>query len=189
MRATLTTRRFSVDEYYRMAEAGILDPGERVELIEGEIVRMAAIGSRHASCVNRLNRLLGRLVGDRAAVRIQSPVRLSEMSEPEPDVALVRPRADDYASAHPGPADVLLLIEVADATEGLDRTVKGPLYARAGIREYWLVDLPGDRMVVHREPGEGGYGRGSVHSRSEALRPDAFPDLEVAIADVLPPGP
>lgn len=126
MQATLTTRRFNVHEYHRMAEAGILDPTERVELIEGEIVRMAVIGSRHASCVKRLNRLLTPLVGDRALVQIQDPVRLSEISEPEPDVALLRPRADDYASAHPGPADVLLLIEVADTTEGLDRTVKGP---------------------------------------------------------------
>jgi len=188
MQAILTTRRFNVDEYYRMAEAGILDPNERVELIEGEIVRMAAIGSRHASCVNRINRLLVPLVGDRALVQIQGPVRLSDMSEPEPDVALLRPRADDYASAHPGPADVLLVIEVADTTEGLDRAVKGPLYARAGIREYWLVDLAGDRITVHRKPGEGGFGRVSVHGRSETVRPEAFPDLEVAISDVLPPG-
>lgn len=107
MPATTTTRRFTADEYYRMAEAGILAPGERVELIEGEIVRMAAIGSRHAACVTRLARHIMVEAGDRAAVRIQSPLGLDQHSEPEPDVALVRPRPDDYAASHPGSGDVL----------------------------------------------------------------------------------
>jgi len=186
VQALATPRRFTVDEYYRMAEVGILDPRERVELIEGEIVRMAAVGSRHAGCVKRLNRLFSRGVGDQALVQIQDPVRLSDLSEPEPDVALLRPREDDYTASHPGPDDVLLLIEVADTTVAYDREVKGPLYAAAGIPEYWLFDLPGERVEVHREPGEDGYARLRVHGRGATLRPAALPELEVPLEEVLP---
>jgi Uma2 family endonuclease len=139
--ATVTTRRFSVDEYHRMAEAGVLQPTERVELIEGKIVQMAAIGSRHAECVDRLNRILVQGIEDRGTVRVQNPVRLSDHSEPEPDIALVRPRPEGYADRHPGPDDALLIVEVADTTLTLDREVKMPLYARAGIPECWTVDL------------------------------------------------
>lgn len=115
-RAILKTRRFTVDEYYRMAEAGILGEDDRVELLKGEIVEMSPIGKEHAACVNRLNDLLHRLCGSRAHVRIRSPVRLDRFGEPRPDVALVHPRADYYAAGHPEPADVLLLIEVADTS-------------------------------------------------------------------------
>ncbi|TVR60400.1 MAG: Uma2 family endonuclease [Gemmatimonadales bacterium] len=186
MQTTLTTRRFTVHEYYRMAEAGILAPGERVELIEGEIVQMAAIGSRHAGCVNRLTRLLMEASGNRAVVAIQNPVRLSQISEPEPDVAILRPRPDQYADAHPGPGEVLLIIEVADTTLDLDRGVKALLYAGAGIAEYWLVDLPGERVEVRREPGEEGYGEVTTHQRGEVLRPLGLPGAEVAVDAILP---
>jgi Uma2 family endonuclease len=187
MPATLTTRRFNVDEYYRMAEVGILDPAERVELIEGEIVRMAAIGSRHASCVMRTVRLLSRLVGDRATVQSQNPVRLGETSEPQPDVTLLVPRPDDYASAHPTPPQVLLAVEVSDTTAGFDREVKAPLYARAGVRELWLVDLMADRIEVYREPAADGYRRVSTRDRAEVLQVGALPDLALAVSDILPP--
>jgi Uma2 family endonuclease len=186
MPATVTTRRFTVDEYYRMVEAGILGSGERVELIEGEIVQMAAIGSRHAGCVNRLNRFLVGSLGDQALVTVQNPVRLSDLSEPEPDIAVVRPRADDYAGAHPGPGDVLLLVEVADATTAFDREVKARLYARAKVPEYWLVDLPEDEIEVYREPVGGSYEDLSRQGRGDVLRPVSFPELDVPVAEVLP---
>lgn len=187
MPATLKTRRFTVDEYYRMAAVGILDPHERVELIEGEIVQMAAIGSRHAECVDRLARLFIRGIGDRGTVRIQNPVRLSSHSEPEPDVTVVRRRPEGYAAHHPGPRDVLLVVEVAETTLPFDLLVKAPLYATAGIGEYWVVDIEGDRIEAYRQPGDGGYDATTRHGRGEALSPAAFPDLDVAVDEVLPP--
>jgi Uma2 family endonuclease len=184
--ATLTTRRFTVDEYYRMAEIGILREGERVELIEGEIVRMAAIGSEHSGCVMRLDRILQRGVDNRGLVLVQNPVRLDGSSEPEPDLALLRPRQDDYTTGHPGPADVLLVIEVADSSLEKDREIKAPLYARAGIVEYWLVNLPERKIEVYREPAGGTFGSVGHHRGPDVLRPLAFPELEVRVDAVLP---
>jgi Uma2 family endonuclease len=186
MPAAITTRRFTVDEYYRMAEVGILEPGERVELIDGQIVRMAAIGTKRAACVNRLTRLLVHVPESRALVAIQNPVRLNDLSEPEPDVTLARPRSDDYASAHPGPDDVILVIEVANTTVEFDRDVKGPLYAAAGIPEYWLVDIPGDRVAVSREPGDAGFRDVSAHPRGQGLHPVGFSDLDDPVDSILP---
>lgn len=156
---TPTRHRYDVRDYYRMAEAGILSPDARIELIEGELVDMAPIGSRHAAVVDRFARSLTLAVGERAIVRVQGPVRLNELSEPQPDIALLRPREDFYAAAHPGPADVLLLIEVADSSLEYDRGVKLPLYARHGIPECWLVNL--ERGVINRcrEPSDDGYRR------------------------------
>lgn len=185
-RSIVAKRRFTVEEYYRMAEVGILRHDERVELIEGEIIEMAAIGSKHAGCVKRLNRLLVRGVGDRGLVQIQDPARLSDLSEPEPDVTVLRPRPDDYMTSHPGPADVLLLIEVADTTVGYDRGTKAPLYALAEIPEYWLVDIPADEFEVYRDPSPDGYREVRRYSRSDILHPLAFPDLAVSVAEILP---
>src|SRR5215204_7706797 len=136
-----------------MGEAGILHEDDRVELIEGEIVEMAAIGTRHFSCVNRLTRMLVMGVGDAAVVSVQNPVRLNEHTEPQPDITVIRPR--DYTESLPLPEDVLLLIEVSDTTLVYDRKVKLPLYARAGIREVWIVDLAGE--VIERHTGPSGY--------------------------------
>jgi Uma2 family endonuclease len=186
MSTTLTTRRFTVEEYYRMAEVGILEPGERVELIEGEIVRMAAIGSPHSGTVIRLNRLLTAGAGDRALVSVQNPVRLGRFSEPQPDVALLRPRDDDYTTAHPGPGEVLLVVEVADTTLDYDREVKAPLYAAAGIPEYWLVNLVDDAVEVYRQPEEGGYRESDRLKDGEVLRLSRLPGLELPVDEVLP---
>ena len=131
--ARVTRRRFTVHEYHRMAEAGILHEDDRVELIEGELIEMAAIGTRHFTCVNGLNRFLVRSVGDEAIVSVQNPVRLDEYGEPQPDLAVIRPR--DYRESLPMPEDVLLLIEVSDTTLAYDRGVKLPMYARKGMRE------------------------------------------------------
>ncbi len=177
--------RFTVHDYHRMAEAGILGEDDRVELIEGEIIEMSPIGSRHAGCVNRLTRLLVRGVGNRAVIGAQNPVRVSDLSEPQPDIAVLEPRADDYAGRHPEPADVLLLIEVADTSLAADRDVKAPLYAVSGIAEYWIVDLENGAVDVFRDPTPQGYRTTHRARRGETLRPLAFPELTIAVGEIV----
>jgi Uma2 family endonuclease len=145
----------TVDEYVRMGAAGVLGPEARIELIEGEIIDMPPIGAPHAGGINRLIAVLSRTVAGRAIVSAQNPIQLGVLSAPQPDLALLRPRDDFYARAHPGPEDILLLIEVADTSLAYDRETKLPLYARFQIPEVWLVDLVGGHLDIHREP-EGG---------------------------------
>ena len=177
--------RFTVSEYYRMADAGIFGEDDRVELLDGEIVEMAAIGSRHAGCVNRLNSFFVQRLGRRAVVAVQNPVRLGDLSEPQPDLALVRPRPDDYGGGHPHPGDVLLLMEVADTTAAWERQHKLPLYASGGVGEVWLVDLAAPAVEVYRRPEGGVYGEVQVVGGGEVLSPLAFPDVALAVADLL----
>jgi len=179
-------RRFTVDEYHRMVEAGILNEDDRIELIRGEIVQMAPIGIDHAACVARLNEmLLGRLRG-RATLWPQNPLTILPNSEPEPDIALLRYRADFYAGVGlPGPADVALLVEVASTSLLYDRHVKGPLYAEAGIRDYWIVDIAGGAVETYREPSASGFQRTERVLRGGTLTPLAFPDVTLTIADIL----
>lgn len=187
MSVQLKKRLFTAAEYEAMERAGILTEDDRVELIEGEIIQKMPIGSRHAACVLRLTRAFSQGVQDRALVSVQNPVRLGEYSEPEPDLVLVRPRADFYAGAHPGPADVLLLVEVADTALPFDREVKLPLYGRFAIPEVWIVDLEGGRVEVFRDPSPAGYRTEHVYHRGDqALAPQALPDLHVTPADILP---
>lgn len=181
----LTRRRFTVEEYHRMGEARILAEGERVELVQGEIVMMTPIGPRHAAAMKRLNRVWTSRLGDQAVVGVQDPVRISPDSEVQPDLALLRPRPDFYVKMHPEPADVFLLIEVADTTAEVDRRVKIPLYAKAGIREAWLLDLSTDCIEVYRQPTPEGYREVFVFPRGQALAPSAFPDLMLAVDDLL----
>jgi len=176
---------FSAGEYERMGELGLFDEDDRVELIEGEIVEMTPIGSRHAACVDRLTRLLAAGVGDRAIVRVQNPVRLGERSEPQPDLALLLPRADFYAYAHPGPDDVLLLVEVADTTVAWDRGTKVPLYGAAGIPQAWVVDLPAGCVHAYREPSPTGYREAKQALAGDSLTISALPGLSLVVADVL----
>jgi Uma2 family endonuclease len=178
-------RAFTVGEYHRMADAGILTEDDRVELIDGEIVRMSPIKSRHASCVDRLTALFTRRLRDRAIVRVQNPIVLGRLSEPQPDVVILRPRVDYYATRHPGPADVLLLIEVGDATRAYDREVKLPLYARAGIAEVWLVDLVDDVLTAHTGPALESYRERVDHARGSRLAPAAFPRVALRVNDIL----
>jgi Uma2 family endonuclease len=177
-------RAFNVDEYYRMAEVGILHADERVELLDGVIVKMAAIGSRHAACVRRLYRWFERQLHGRAVVSAQSPVRLSFTSEPEPDVALLRPRDDLYELAHPGPADVLLVIEVSDTTLALDRGLKLRLYAAAGIPEVWIVNLNKRQVETYRTPTPDGYADSVTLDQGATLSPLAFPRLRLPVDEV-----
>jgi Uma2 family endonuclease len=167
-------RRFTVEEYYRMAEAGILRPDERVELLDGAIVRMSPIGSRHAGRVERLRDLLRDRAGGRARVRAQNPVRLSGYDEPQPALAVARVRADSYEGGHPTAAEVLLLLEVADTTLAPDRRRKLPISAAAGVREVWLLDVQGEAVEVYREPGPQGYAQQRLHRRSERVAPEAL---------------
>ena len=150
-------RQLSISEYHLMGDVGIFAPVERVELIEGEIIDMPSIGSTHSGIVDHLNRLLVRAVGDKAIVRVQNPVVLSDLSEPEPDFALLKPRDNFYKDATPSASDVLLLIEVSDSTLRYDRDIKAPLYARHGIPETWIIDMANARITIYRDAGEQGY--------------------------------
>jgi len=187
MAVQVLRRRFTVKEYYQMAQAGILHEDDRVELIEGEIIQMAPIGRPHATSVRRLVRLFSRLVGEQAVVDIQNPIHLGEHSEPQPDAVLLRPRPDLYAAAHPEPGDILLLVEVADTTASYDREIKVPLYARAGIPEVWIEDLERDVIEVHRQPSPEGYQQLRIVRRGESLSPEALPDLVLKAEDILGP--
>jgi Uma2 family endonuclease len=149
--------RLSVADYYRMAEVGILAPDARVELIDGEIIDMAPIGSRHNATVNRLAEILKSAAGDTVIVQAQGSISLGAFSEPEPDIALLRRRGDFYWSAQPGAADIVLIVEVAGSSLAYDRDVKVPLYARHGIPEVWLIDIETQRLKRYREPSRNGY--------------------------------
>jgi Uma2 family endonuclease len=186
MTAGGTVRRFTVDEYDRMGEAGILGEDDRVELVDGQVVEMTPIGPLHAGTVNRINRVLSSRLGERAVVGVQNPVRLAAFdSEPQPDAMLLRPRDDFYTKSHPGPDDVILVIEVMDASAAYDRGVKLPLYARAGVPEVWLLDLERAAMEVHRRPGPDGYADARVLRGPESLSAELVPDVAFRVSDFL----
>ena len=185
MALQVVRRRFTVDQYYQMVQAGILNEDDRVELIEGEIVEMPPIGPGHAGSVNDLVALFVQGLGIRAIVSIQNPVHLDEYNEPQPDVMLLRPRRDRYRRSHPRPPDVLLLVEVGATSAALDRRLKLPLYARSGIPEVWLVDLSRATVRAYRDPSPTGYRTARTFRRGERLAPLAFPDLELAVTDIL----
>lgn len=170
-------RRFTVHDYHRMAEAGILHEDDRVELIEGEIVEMTPIGARHAHAVRMLNQLLSNQVRDEFLIDVQNPVRLDERNEPQPDLAVLRAR--DYRRSLPGPEDTLLLVEVSDTTLAYDRDVKLPLYARAGVPEVWIVDLGNEVLERHTGPSGDGYRYVEKVRRGQKLVSDTIPDLAV----------
>lgn len=177
--------RITVDEYYRMAEVGLLAPDARVELIDGEIIDMAPVGADHSSVVSDLNYLFVPAVGDRGIVRIQSPVRLDRSSEPQPDVAVLAPRDHRFRRVHPAPADVLLLIEVSDSTLRYDRDVKVPLYARHGIPEVWIVDLQNGELRTYRSPEGGGYIEQATTQKPGVMHIAALPGVVVDLAGIL----
>jgi Uma2 family endonuclease len=179
------TRRFTTEQYYRMIETGIIREGERVELIDGEIVEMAAMSARHASSVARATAGLLLAVGRDAVVRTQMPIHLGAGFEPEPDIVVARGPYTRYRRAHPSPPDILLAIEVAESSLDYDRRVKTPLYARYAIPEAWLSDLTTDRILVHREPAAGGYQVAQVFGRGERVSPLAFPQLSFAVEELL----
>ena len=181
----LTRHRLNVDDYHRMAEAGILGEDDRVELIDGELIDMAPIGQGHVGVVNALTHALFMAFAGRAIVSVQNPLRLDLLNEPQPDVAILRPREDFYQrGALPGPSDVLLVVEVADNSLRYDRTVKLPLYARAGIGEVWIVDLRRRVVETHREPGPDGYAVMATHGPEDTVTPALAPGIAVALRQV-----
>ncbi len=186
MAVDLRRRRFTVDEYERMAETGILDEDERVELIEGEIVEMSPIGPPHASVVARMTAVLVPRLAGRAIVWSQSSLVLrAQTSYLQPDLILLHPRADYYRSANPEPRDALLLIEVMDSSVDRDRRVKLPLYARAGVTEVWLVDVSADTVEICRDPVGRRYKSRQVAGRGEEIRALALPDLAFRVAELV----
>jgi len=174
--------RFTVREFDEMGRAGIFDEDARVELLDGEIVEMTPIGRQHFLVTLRINTAFHAAFMGVAQVSVQGPVRLGKRSEPQPDLALLRPGISDL----PGPEDVLLLVEIADTTVELDRRIKMPLYARAGVREVWLVDLTRDVVEVYRDPTRGRYLSVRVARQGELIAPEALPDRSVAVSDLLP---
>jgi Uma2 family endonuclease len=174
----LPRRALTVDEYHRMAEAGVFAPDERVELIEGELIPMAPIGGGHIQAVNRLNRILVIAAGDAAVVSVQNALALPPRSEPQPDLVLLRPETLARPVV-PTAADALLAIEVSDTRLAFDRDVKSVLYARHQVPEYWLVDLARKVVRVYRSPGPDSYREMFERGAGERLASLAFPHVEV----------
>jgi Uma2 family endonuclease len=180
----LQTRLLSVQDYHRMIEAGIFGPEEKIELLTGQLIPMIAKGAPHSATVSRARFVLeSRLAAGDVLVRVQEPIALDGFSEPEPDLAVVRPNASFYGEGHPTVADIFLLIEVADSSLKYDREVKALAYGRAGVLEYWVLDVVGRRLHVFRAPGPEGYGVEMMLARSERLRLLGFPDCEVGVGE------
>ena len=184
MSAQFEKRFFSVSEYALMVAAGVLSEDDRVELIEGEVIKMSPIGSRHAACVRRLDTLLNRQLGEAAIVSAQCPIRLNDFSEPQPDIALLLPRPDFYEHQHPMPEDVMLVIEVAETSVEYDRNIKMPLYARAGVTEAWLINLSKHIIEVFTQPLNGKYKKSLKLKRGESLISQTIPDLSFTVDEV-----
>jgi Uma2 family endonuclease len=182
--ATVPRRKLSVTDYHRMGEAGILHEDDRVELIQGELIEVAPIGSRHASMVSQLTYVLTQAAGTTAFLWAQNPIALPPDSEPQPDIALLKPRTDYYAGSLPGPEDVLLVIEVADTTLAYDRDVKLPLYAQHGIPEVWLFDVQAGSFSIYRDPSPQGYQRVLSPGKSEAVSLAMLPDFTIDLATI-----
>ncbi|MFO1428732.1 MAG: Uma2 family endonuclease [Candidatus Competibacteraceae bacterium] len=181
----LPRHRWTVAEYHKMAEVGLLNEDTRVELIEGDIIEMAPIGSGHGGKVKRFIRLFSRLLGDTAIVAAQDPVVLGKRSEPQPDITILRWRDDFYESAHPGPEDILLVIEVADTTARYDHKIKVPLYARHGIPEVWLLDLKKRVLEIYRNPDQEKY-QHTEQLSSGQIAPLQLPEAVIQLADLFP---
>jgi Uma2 family endonuclease len=183
--ATVTHHRFTVDEYEQMIDKGILTENKRIELIHGEVVEKMVVGPLHSATVNRINRLLTTRLLASAIVSVQNPIVLSD-SEPEPDLALLTPRDDFYAPSKPKSSDVRLVIEVADSSLAYDRDIKLPLYAQAGIQEFWIVNLAESKVEVYRQPlPPGNYASRTDFSRGEMLCALAFPEVTLAVDSML----
>lgn len=178
-------RLLTVAEYHRMGEVGILTEGDRVELIEGELVAMLPIGSDHSGMVNALNRMLVMAVGERGVVAVQNPVILDDHSEPQPDFAVLRFRDDHYRRATPRPEDVLLIVEIANSSLNYDRAVKRPLYARRGIPELWIVNVAGQEVEVCRNPVGDRYETVSRAGRGDVLELSLLPGVTISVDALL----
>ena len=177
-------KQITVNLYQQMGEKGLLTQEDRVQLIEGEILEMPPIGPRHGSVTGRLSKWMYQAVGDAAIIRLGNPLNLGEYSQPEPDLMLLTPRADDYVKSHPGPEDVLLLVEISDSTLNFDQGRKRDLYARFAIREYWVIDVKSRCIDVYSNPADGKFGSAVKYRLQNTIRPGAFPQLRGAVKDL-----
>ena len=185
MAGTLLKERITADEYQRMGQLGILREGSRVELIDGEVLVMTPVGTRHSACVGSANRALVLAAGDDAIVLPQGSVRLNLYHEPQPDLVLLRPRADFYASRHAGPGDILLIVEIADSSLAYDRGTKTRIYAEFGIPEYWLADLRANLVSRYSAPNRGAYRKVERCKRGESIAPALLPACVIAVDALL----
>lgn len=176
---------FTVADYHRMGETGIFTEDDHVELINGRIVKMSPIGRKHFACVNRLTRLFTLQLTDQVVVSVQNPVVLSDRSEPEPDVTLLRPRDDFYEERLPEAADVLLLVEVSEATLRFDKEVKLPLYAESGVAEVWIIDLKTATVEVYAEPQNAIYNQQQTFKRGQSISPRLLPTFTASVQQLI----
>ncbi|NJM74373.1 MAG: Uma2 family endonuclease [Scytonema sp. RU_4_4] len=188
---TTTAKRFTISEYDRLGELGFFSENDRVELINGEIIPMVSKGKPHSVCSTRLFRELFKLVGERGTLRGQEPIIIPDYNEPEPDRVIAQNRDDDYLSAHPSPADILLLIEIADSSLKYDQEVKLPIYAEAGISHYWIFNLVDNCLECYSEyyqdlQGKFGYRRKLIFLSNESVNIPCFPDLSLDFSKVFP---
>jgi Uma2 family endonuclease len=183
----ITRHKFSSKDYHQMIELGILGEDDRVELIDGEIVNMAAIGSHHSGCTNKANTFFSQRLAGRALVSVQNPITLEDGTEPEPDIALLQPVNHFYVKQHPAPADVFFILEIADTSFLYDRDVKLLKYARAGIAESWILNLNESEILVCRKPSDGGYQDVQRLARGQSLALLAFPDVIINFDDLFVP--
>jgi Uma2 family endonuclease len=186
---SVRTRPIVVDEYHRMADVGILRPDEQIELLNGRIIEMPPLGTRHAYAVIALDARLQAMLGGRAVICSRTPLRLDRLSEPQPDILVVRQPIARYASSHPTPEDTLLVIEVAESTLPYDCGEKLSAYARLGVPEYWILDLVSEHLEIYREPDGDRYGSQEIVGRGQRVAPRAFPNDSIAVNDILPPLP
>ena len=177
---------FNVDDYYKIYNAGVFSEDDRIELIEGEIIHMTPIGSQHAACINRLTNLFAVCFKGRAIISVQNPLRLSQTSEPEPDVVILKPQDNFYAKAHPQSSDVFLAVEVADSSLPYDKDIKLPLYAKYGIPEVWIINLSQDQIEAYSEPVEGSYRNNFIYRRNQTIFSAAFEEDSFAVNEILP---
>jgi Uma2 family endonuclease len=185
MSTQLAKVQFTVKQYHKMNEAGIFTEDDRIELIKGEIIKMSPIGKRHAGYVNLLIRILSILLEQKVVISVQNPILLSDLSEPQPDITLLKPRTDCYINKLPEPEDILLLIEVADSSIDYDRDMKIPLYAESGILEVWIIDINEELIEVYRQPTPTGYRDIKTVKRNENLSLQAFPDIILSANEIL----
>lgn len=185
--APFTIRKWTVKEYHKLGEMGFFHPEERVELISGNIITISAKGTAHTSGTRRTANLLRDLLGNQAAVYTQDPIALDDNSEPEPDIAVVIIDPFDYATHHPIPSEVYLIIEVADSSLAYDREVKAPAYARSRIADYWVLNVCDRQLHVFREPTEDGYQSEVILEETASISPLQFPAFNIAIGEMLPP--
>ena len=185
MQIETTKKLFTVDEYYRMAEAGILGPEDRVELIDGEIIRMTPIGTRHAARVNRANEMFVAAFKGKAVVSVQNQLQLTNYTEPEPDIVLLKPRTDHYDGKKVRAEDAFLVLEVSDSTLRYDRDIKVPRYAAAGIPEVWIENLDADELLVYRDPVDDKYITVLTLHPGDSVSPVAFPETIFQVGELL----